>query len=465
MSHIVAYKRSGNTLEILQIRQEKTKVVVESYQKCELSEESRVEDSVACIRKAISQSKANPSEIFPILPLSSCFVRKLWFPYTSLSRIRKTAKFALEPYIPLPIEEVKEFFIPLGKVHNTTGILCFALRKSLLEEEREILNQVGPNSYEMYLSPLAFFSAVANLLPETGEILWIDIREDSSQVQIIRQRKLLDLREVPYGDTHLPKEAEEWKREIDLFIHSHHTEKPDTEFDRVVVTGITQNIPQTLLEEQKDKLEVLNLEERIPVENKDFSPAPRLLYEMQGKRGDVNINFYPPGVREVERKRLITTVALCGVIFLGITVRLSTQRIIEGNRYRYLTSQIESVFRETFPQATDTRAPLLQMQSRLKELQNRTTGLLGLSGDRSSALNILHEVFRKIDKSLEVQLDSLHIGEDKVTLVGTTPHSYQAVDEIRGSLESSPLFSKVEIQSADLEKEKVQFRLEIQIAR
>jgi len=462
--HILVYKRTKNKLEILLTQKEKTQVVVKDYQEHALSPKEIVNDSVKWIDKVISENKVKPSFILPILPLSACFVRKLRFPYTSLSKIKRTVKFALEPHIPLPIEEIKEFFLPLRKIGGSMEVLCFALKKSLLEEEKQILDQVGTNCYEMYLSPLAFFSALSNLLPEKEEVLWIDVREDNTYLLMVKGAKLMNLRELPYGDKHLSSEAQEWERDIDLFVHSHYGDKPDAGVAKIIVTGISQNLPKAMLESQKSKLKILNLEKHIPLEKENLTVIPRLMYEIQEKRGGQNLNFYPSGVREAERKQLLISLVLAGLILLIATVRLSTQRIIEGNRYTYLTSKIENIFKEAFPQVKDTRAPLLQMQSRLKELQGQSAGLLSISMDKGSALNVLREISSRIDRSLEVQLDSLYIGEDEVTLAGTT-QSYQKVDEVKRNLASSALFSRVEIQSADSKKEKVQFRLELKIAQ
>ena len=75
-------------------------------------------------------------------------------------------------------------------------------------------------------------------------------------------------------------------------------------------------------------------------------------------------------------------------------------------------------------------------------------------------MEALREISQRIDKNLQIELDSFKLKEENVIISGSAL-SYQDIDKIKEALGNSPLFSSVDIESAQTTDKGVDFRLKI----
>lgn len=110
-----------------------------------------------------------------------------------------------------------------------------------------------------------------------------------------------------------------------------------------------------------------------------------------------------------------------------------------------------SIFEQTFPGKRNIGEPLLQMQSLVKEAQQKAGNAADsdqMSGKTDySSVQVLFELSEKIPSTIDMEVTRLLLNNDRLTLSGSTDN-FNTVDKIKSHLESSRIFKKVNITSA-----------------
>jgi general secretion pathway protein L len=119
------------------------------------------------------------------------------------------------------------------------------------------------------------------------------------------------------------------------------------------------------------------------------------------------------------------------------------------------------LFKETFPETTRIVDPLVQMKSKLQDVQAPATATPIFSGDKR-ALNILADISGRVPESIEIHVSRLVIETDSVVIRGTTD-AFNNVNLIQGVLRKSPAYSDVAIISASAEKDSGLIRFELKL--
>ena len=462
MEKIFAFQKDKRKVELLLLLIDRRKVSVVDYREYTIEEESK-EKIFELFKSFLLHNKASSVKTVCFLSSSSFYLRRISFPYRGISKIRKSIKFAIEPYIPHPAEDVEVFFHPLGEKSGNFEVLSFAIPKALLEEQIELVNSLKLSCQELYPVPLSLFNFFVSHLQENKNILWVDVGGESTYLfRIGRGKKLLDLKEVPLGKNNLDEGRKELKREIDIMILSEELYKKQKEdINEICITGVS-DIPEVLDKDLPVPVRGIDWQNFILIEKSDSISTPQLLYATLGRGGPLAVNFYPPTLGEREKRGILATGILTAVALLIFSSQLYLQWSNLDRKFTSLNSEIEEIFLQTFPEVKDTRAPFLQMKSRIKSLKETIADSNLSSSKRISPLEVLREISHLIGENLPVELYSFSVKEGIVTISGNT-QSYQNVGKIKESLENSTLFSTVEIKSAESKTKGVQFRLEIRL--
>jgi Tfp pilus assembly protein PilN len=163
------------------------------------------------------------------------------------------------------------------------------------------------------------------------------------------------------------------------------------------------------------------------------------------------------------RKNIILTASL---LVLTLVIALGGQFLAVNAKQRRLAEldqQIETIFKATFPEVTRVEAPLQQMQIKIKEAGDGSSGF-DLTGARVRVIDILNALSQQIPSSADVKVSRMVVGADNVVLSGDTD-TFNTVDDVKGKLEEADLFTSVTISSADLEKSgnRVRFKLKLDL--
>jgi len=128
-------------------------------------------------------------------------------------------------------------------------------------------------------------------------------------------------------------------------------------------------------------------------------------------------------------------------------------------RSLHLETEVRKVFTATFPDVQRIVDPVQQMRVKLDELKKDAT----FSSEASrpvKAIDILNDISRHIPQQIDVVLSSIIIGLDSVLISGDTG-GFDAVDEVKNSLENAILFKSVSITSTNKDRggNRVRFKI------
>ena len=400
--------------------------------------------------------------------MSSVYIRKIAFPYRKISKIKKSIRFAIEPHIPIPVENTKVFFHPISVKSNERGgsgldVISFVIPDDVLNWQLSLINSAELACNEIELIPLSIFDFFVSSVQIRENVLWLYVGEESTYIfSVLKNGELADLRQIPAVRKDLEHEKGELKREISTMLLSKMSRFYEGEIEQIYVSGLPQ-ICNWLSESFSIPVKSIEFKDLVFVEQDKHASEtnlnfiPEMLYAGLAGNRNISINFHPPVLQEKEIKGIQVACFLAVFVLVVLTFRLQFERSVYERKLAALDSQIKNIFLQTFPEAVDARTPLLQMQSRVKELRNKTSqsDILSLS-----PLEALREISQGLDESLQVQLDSFRLKEEGVILSGSAA-SYGDIDKVKEILENSKIFSEVEIESAQTTDKGISFRLKV----
>jgi type II secretory pathway component PulL len=151
----------------------------------------------------------------------------------------------------------------------------------------------------------------------------------------------------------------------------------------------------------------------------------------------------------------LLTAALFSTIYLWVDY---TKLLKEKNN---LDTQIRTVFTETLPEITRIVDPIQQLQVKIRETSETSTGKD--NGVPSiTVLTLLAEISANIPESLDIRLARLVLDDSGLRLRGTTD-TFNSVDIIKKGLEQSPSFTSVDISTANLDPKSSNIRFEMKL--
>jgi hypothetical protein len=493
MKKIFAFEKDRNKLKLLLFHVKGGGVFIEDYQQKEIGAADNparqgLEGGASdIIKQFLSSNKATGFKTVCFLPLSSIYLRKLAFPYKRISKIKNSIRFAIEPHIPVPIETTKIFFQPIyAKRSNQASfsaaggieVLSFVVPEILLNEQLELINSSGLVCNEIYLEPLSIFNFLMSRVKVKENVLWLYIGNDTTYIfSALKDGQLADLRQIPVGREELAEGKDELKREISTVLLSQASQLSENKISEIYVSGKPE-ICDWLAENFNVSVKTIEFEELLSVnriadsskqsgkeqgskETLASKPLalgliPEILYASSATSTAV-LNFYPPVLQEKEKRGIRISFSLAIFALIALSFRFQFERNIYEQKFNVLNSRMEEIFVETFPDAADKRTPLLQMRAAVKNLKDSSspTDIISLS-----PLETLREISQNLDRNLQIELDSFRAKENDITISGSAS-SYGDIDKIKVALENSPLFSKVDIESAQTTDKGVTFRLKI----
>jgi Tfp pilus assembly protein PilN len=164
------------------------------------------------------------------------------------------------------------------------------------------------------------------------------------------------------------------------------------------------------------------------------------------------------------RGRLIFAVASLIFIFFLSLFDLYYHIRIKEERFNSLSSQVRSIFMETFPDVKTIVNEVQQMKGKIKENNDKLQGFGGVVGVQLSSLELLRELSLRIPEQIKIDITEMMITQENIRINGCTD-SFDSVDVIRKGLEDSIYFKEVKITDtkAKANEEKVDFKASISL--
>jgi len=416
------------------------------------------------------------------LPPEQASFRNLQVPFKQTKKIRQILPFELEPSLPFPVEEVVIDFHPIRNesIGEATDLIAAAYETAGMRFylDRLAACRIDPRMVTVGAYAAAIcLSRLGNNIP--ADSLVVDVGENSSTVFVLAGGQLRLVRSIPAGGRK-PFRPEMLCQNIQrtLFALEDWTE-PGYLPEQVLVTGpsVGRNgmasdmsrlldiptVTTDLTRDTENRIDELPTDAWLPHQmNNALALA---LLEVLGIQG-LNFRKGPFAIRKrwAEYKQNITVAAiLAGVLLLAMLANVFLDYRTKAQRLDMLNQRITEIFRTNFPEVTRVVDPLQQMRVKIDELKSATLSASD-PGAQPPSVDILNEISRRIPAGVDVQFSRLVLGDESVVITGDSD-TFNSVDTMKGSLESSELFPEVTIISTTKEAKdnRIRFRLRIRL--
>ncbi|WP_305045657.1 type II secretion system protein GspL [Geoalkalibacter sp.] len=395
------------------------------------------------------------------LPAMGNFFRRLEFPFSDSKKIAAALPLAMSSQVPAGEDLEFDFLAPRPHAGGFR-VGAAAVKKSAALLMAGYFQQANVPLHVLDLAPFAFAAGLRRFVDD-GVLGYISQGEIS--LARLADGQVVDFRALPYRSSH-PAE-----KTAALILRDYLAlARPDAEKTQplyLIGSGATDALRQALRAAEID-VRVPSLSVQGEPLSASMLPAAALALRAALPEREHQLNFLkgelsPKSEWAGFRRRLMGAAALLGLTLILAGAGAYADFAHKKARAEALAAEMTQVFRQTFPQASVIVDVPAQMRSSLAQLRERAR-LLGLGADRS-ALNILREVSARTPTDITLDIRELNFVSDQLRLDGTTS-SFEAINRLSLSLETSPLFQDAQITDAKmgLDGTRVDFRLNLRIS-
>ena len=145
------------------------------------------------------------------------------------------------------------------------------------------------------------------------------------------------------------------------------------------------------------------------------------------------------------RRMAAASALLLAALIIGIAFQAYDYRKMARQRDR-LVAETEQIYVDTLGGAKPATDPLSALKARITEIDESVVAGI-VDHPEITAVSILSDISKRLPPTVRVSFDRLSFDREKVRISGTTD-TYNDVDRIRRSLDTSVLYSGVSIDSA-----------------
>jgi len=457
------------------------------------------EDSIAeMLPLLLEQVSWTGGKSFCGISLSRISLRSLSVPFTEKKKIDQVLPFELEDQLLTPVDDQIIEYVLTKVSGNTSHLLVAGLEKSELRVYLEYLqhNDLNPETISLRIVSLAEQYLEKKTSP--ADILFLVADLHSINMLVVHHGQIVFVRHLPYPERMFIRASFSFKNGIPSI--DHHDEMMEgvaslcedikrsigyfgldsglsVSPERIVLVGFMANendfqhkiqaefgLDVVVYDVQQDSGVILR-----KTACEKWSPAyynHALAIALRGGRKKQLINFRkhefaPEKLLFASQPQFIATAVLlvlligAGLLYLGLDYRaLKT-------RYDEIGGEMQAIFKETFPDRTKIKDPLVEMKASIRNIQAPSISTPVFSGDKR-VLNILADISERVPTDIEIHVSRLVIDQESVRVKGTTD-TFNNVNIIQSNLRKSPMYEDVDIVSASADKGSNQIRFELRM--
>jgi type IV pilus assembly protein PilM len=452
------------------------------------------------LTELLSAHAIKPVQVVSAIPAHATFVRNLLLPFRDPHKIREVLKFEMEPHIPYPVEDV---IVDFAKLRDTDSggseVLAAAVPKAAMSDHLRIFELAGlvpvVVDWEIFgeLNGYLAWRPISDI----GPVALVNLGASKTTIKIINSGSVRFARSIVRGGDALTEsirqhltlttaQAEALKlsdrdrdrddiaepietflgvlaKEIDHTLLAYSTRAGEQALQEIVLLGGGAGLPEALpFFEQHYGIPttLFDMDQRL------FPPSPMTLHPQAGRvmpvafglakrqvtRRAVGLDFRREEFAlrrsfDEIRGQLLSiggmVALLVGLSLFDLYYHLRTKE----THYAQLQHQMESIFRDTFPEVRRVSNEIGVARDKLREIEANLKGVGSLSGPQGSALEILRELAARTPQGLQVKITDLSISTEGISLSGET-QSFDGVDSLKKAYASSPYFDEVKVLPA-----------------
>jgi len=423
------------------------------------SGETLFQSGMKAIAAELDMDACSVAMIF-ISPLNVCF-RNISLPFSQEKKIRQILPLELSPHLPLPeAHYVSDFFTQEVQFRQGRQLILSA---SILESDIEqLVSGLAPFKIKpLVITPNGCAHAVCFLKQrkETMDFVLIHHGTQVISLTLVVNQKPVTVRSFTSMD---PTARELGLATLQTILGFRQRSGSDTLFDIFISTKTpSQYTPETIttlsqiLSRPSDPRPLI-------IETVDSNKLISFISPKSRPEGLFNFcrgQFRSDTVFQKYKTGFISTIILIIVLF-GTSIFNIHQDIAFLEQGIAMEKQIaQSIFEKTFPGKGNEhiQAPLLLMKSYVNQALKKR----GPHGQKEEwkntpdirAMDVLFELSNKISDTIDVDLSRLILNNGRLIISGSTDN-FNNVDKIKGLIEKSTLFKRVDISSAEAGKTK-----------
>ena len=204
------------------------------------SASERFEALVAAVKHARSRMKAKPAAWVLCARTDYAIARKLTLPFKGKSKVASAVPFELEPYLAFPIDDLAVDYSTIREADGSTDVLAVGVRRTLLEEQIEILSAAGIEVEGIGLDGTGLTSLLrAREKGGNGLSAVLHVRETGSSIVVTLGTALVFLRHLPLTAAAFRGEPESVAREVQNTLRAFQASWPEegVSIPELIVTG------------------------------------------------------------------------------------------------------------------------------------------------------------------------------------------------------------------------------------
>lgn len=458
------------------------------------------EQIAQALTELLSAHAIKPTRVVSAIPAHATFVRNLQLPFRDPRKIREVLKFEMEPHIPYPVEDV---IVDFAKIRETDAagceVLAVAVPKTTVAEHIHIFELAGlvPEvvDWEIFGELNGYLAWRPSQGP--GPVALVNLGASKTTVKIVKDGSIRFTRSIVRGGNALTEsirqrltltaaQAEALKlsdrdrdraniaeaieiflgllaKEIDHTLLAYSTRAAEEPVQEIVLLGGGAALPEALPFFQ-DHYGLPTT--RFDMDRRLFPPSPMTLQPQGGlvmpvafglamcqvRRHALGLDFrreefaLRKSYDEI-RGQLLSIggmlALLVGLALFDLYYHLHAKEI----HFAQLQSQVEALFRETFPDVRRVSNEMAQAREKLREIETNLKGVGTLSGPQGSALEMLRELAVRTPQGLQVKITDLTISTEGISISGETL-SFDGVDGLKKAYASSSYFDEVKVSQA-----------------
>ncbi|MGQ9695495.1 MAG: PilN domain-containing protein [Thermodesulfobacteriota bacterium] len=434
---------------------------VVSYGFYPFREQLNLEEEKKQILDKIFSSREKGETIFLSFPSQRTMVHRLSLPFAERKKNEQVLKFEVEPFLPLPAEEVIADFFPQPNFRQKKEALVFAASKSDLREYLSFVPEVGIDPESLIPEAVSLFWLVGFLKKIDNPGALLDLGVEKGTLIIWQDRGLTLARSLAVAAAPDVDYCRRLSAEIQRTLMAYESHGENEEVEKIWLTGGLANrlgLRERLAEVLGRKIDLLDLTIGFP-SLKEEVPASyhhSLAVALGSALGAVvpaaeRLNLRREelaSARKLERERsrlsILTTygtiLALLALAALGIDYYL------KESRYRELKNQIRLEFLQANPGAKKIVHEVQQMRNLVQEEKKRTGAWAGMDKD-VSPLEVIFAISSAVAPTWKVRITELTMEGETVEISGEAD-SFETANRLKDLLDNSHLFKEGQLKVA-----------------